>query len=88
MEVPGNRGEQGHTGAILHLLVDHPSVVLQGCEVRWVSGGHVLAFLSHQDVFRQAISDAMARLPTRDDVMAAAVAECHQHHSLRDKAEL
>ncbi|KAK9840251.1 hypothetical protein WJX74_006137 [Apatococcus lobatus] len=43
----------------------------QGCEVRWVSGGHVLAFLSHQEAFRQAISDAMARLPTGDHLSAA-----------------
>lgn len=34
-----------------------------GSEVRWVSGGHVTAFVLQQPAFRQAICDSLARLP-------------------------
>lgn len=31
-------------------------------EVRWVPGGHVSAFVSHQQAFLSAMRDALARL--------------------------
>ena len=34
-----------------------------GCEVRWVEGGHVSAFLMQQPAFRTAILDSLNRLP-------------------------
>ncbi|KAL6779033.1 hypothetical protein ACKKBF_B19070 [Auxenochlorella protothecoides x Auxenochlorella symbiontica] len=36
---------------------------LEGSEVRWVPGGHVSSFLLHQEAFRSAIADSLARLP-------------------------
>eukprot|EP00884_Botryococcus_braunii_P014706 jgi/Botrbrau1/23236/Bobra.0041s0072.2 len=33
-----------------------------GCEIRWVPGGHVSAFLLQQGAFRSAIRDALGRL--------------------------
>ena len=36
-----------------------------GCEVRWVEGGHVSAFLMQQPAFRTAILDSLNRLPRK-----------------------
>jgi predicted alpha/beta hydrolase family esterase len=35
---------------------------LEGSEVRWVPGGHVLSFLVHHSAFRAAIVDSLAKL--------------------------
>ncbi|KAK9791405.1 hypothetical protein WJX73_007571 [Symbiochloris irregularis] len=35
----------------------------QGCELRWVHGGHVSAFVMQHPMFRRAILDSIARLP-------------------------
>jgi pimeloyl-ACP methyl ester carboxylesterase len=34
-----------------------------GSELRWIEGGHVTAFLSAHGCFRQAVADALSRLP-------------------------
>jgi hypothetical protein len=42
-------------------------------QVRWVSGGHVSAFMFQRPVFREAIADSLARLsePAPEDAQAA-----------------
>lgn len=53
-----------------------------GSELRLVSGGHVSAFLMHQDAFRAALRDSLARVaapPRLPSVAAAADGGSTQH---------
>lgn len=55
-------------GATEDAYVDREAIMdlhafLEGSEVRWVPGGHVSSFILHQQAFRDAIVDSLARLP-------------------------
>lgn len=52
----------------------HQQAHWPGSELRLVSGGHVSAFLMHQDAFRGALRDSLARVAGPPPAAAAALA--------------